>query len=252
MAVVAVPHFLLLLQWWFALALPLGLLAAVHTPPPPDGFQPFLPFGATSFLPGRELTSLSPSVEVRPAAFQRSPRASGGRVLGLVSYDPETVPDKVQTRIETRFRFRNQNFRFPVSGFGWGSPAAAPCLGGFRFPVFPHFSQFSIFPNFSGFSSFFHIFIHFSFFCLHFSSFFFIFSNSHHFPYFHHFHHFYSFFFIFLHFSPFCGAPGRPLGSSGCGLLCRVASSSVGVGAVFRSAVWPCLQPILCRHLCPW
>ena len=31
--------------------------------------------------------------------------------------------------------FPHFRFRFPVSGFGWGSPAAAPCLGGFRFPV---------------------------------------------------------------------------------------------------------------------
>ena len=122
---------------------------------------------------------------------------------------PESKPD-------SGFESRNQNFRFMVSGFGWGSPAAAPCLGGFRFPVFPHF------PHFSPFAPFFL-----------------------HFPYFLHFLHFSSLF-------PILGCSWRPLGSSGCGLLCRVESSSVGLGAVLPSAVWPCLQPILCRLFCPW
>ena len=72
------------------------------------------------------------------------------------------------------------------------------------------------------------------------------------FPHFPHFSHFSSFFFIFSHFFTILGCSWRPLGSSGRGLLCRVASSSVGLGAVLPSAVWPCLQPILCRHLCPW
>ena len=73
------------------------------------------------------------------------------------------------------FIFPHFRFRFPVSGFGWGSPAAAPCLGGFRFPVFPQFSP--CFLNFHHFSTFFHIFLIFH----HFSSFVFIFP---HFPHF--------------------------------------------------------------------
>ena len=83
------------------------------------------------------------------------------------SYDPET--SKPESKPDSGFESRNQNFRFRVSGFGWGSPAAAPCLGGFRFPVFPHFSTF--FPNFLHFSLLFPSFPHFSTFFLIFSHF---------------------------------------------------------------------------------
>ena len=72
---------------------------------------------------------------------------------------PFRTRSKPESKPDSGFESRNQNFRFPVSGFGWGSPAAAPCLpapclGGFRFPFFPHFSQFSLI--FSPFSPIFH------------------------------------------------------------------------------------------------
>ena len=138
------------------------------------------------------------------------------------SYDPETVRDKVQTRIETRFRFRIQKPEFPVSGcrlpvsgfqFRLGSRAAARCLGGFRFPVFHHFSPF--FPNLHHFSPFFpiyhiyHIYLHFSPFFPHFSPLF---------PIYPHFSSFSQFFFIFPIFPHFrfrfpvsAGGPLLPL-----------------------------------------
>ena len=74
------------------------------------------------------------------------------------SYDPETVPDKVQTRIETRFRFRIQKPEFPVSGFRFPISGFSSC-----FIIFPHFSPFfPIFLIFQQLSTFFIIFHHFS------------------------------------------------------------------------------------------
>ena len=126
------------------------------------------------------------------------------------SYDTETVPVKVQTRIETRFRFRilkpefpGSGFRIPVSGFLFRFRLGVPCcrslparslpwrlpVSGFRFPVsaggllLPLLALAA-----SGFRP-------------HFSLFFLMFS---HFP------HFHSFFLILPHFSPFFIFPFFP------------------------------------------
>ena len=81
------------------------------------------------------------------------------------SYDPETVPDKVQTRIETRFRFRIEKPEFPVSGFRFR--LGVPCCRSlparslpWRLPISGFSSFYHNFPHFSTFFPIFTIFLH--------------------------------------------------------------------------------------------